>query len=350
MSSPWRSPPFLLLLAPPPFRLKSQVLLTLPLPSSLPALTLARTLLLCSCLRHNHAPRLACKCKFPKPKGYSVHLSQKAECHAISCRILCQRQLFPRKPAVPLPPPDDSQSTASSPSSPPRKHARTGVTIEEVEDEGDPPRRTSRPTPSSSARVPLKRTGVTVEEVEDEGDPPHRTSRPTPSSGAHAPPKRTSVALEEVEDKGDPPRASHTTPFSTACPPPNRAAEGAQDKASRTTFFPSLYKAGKTYGSTPTSFERRFRKQQEAGEEPWAPFASRSEVEYANWFVSSGMSHKEIDNHLKLTFTRERAKPSFKDKRQFFKKFDQLPHGPEWRHDAITVIGDLCGSAPTSFY
>ncbi|KDQ14631.1 hypothetical protein BOTBODRAFT_88667, partial [Botryobasidium botryosum FD-172 SS1] len=83
--------------------------------------------------------------------------------------------------------------------------------------------------------------------------------------------------------------------------------------------------------------------QKEAGEEPWAPFVDLSEAEFANWLIASGLSHKEIENHLKLNITRECTKPSFKDKHQFFSRFNQLPHGPEWHCETITVIGNLCG-------
>ncbi|KAI0349159.1 hypothetical protein OH77DRAFT_1382047, partial [Trametes cingulata] len=50
-----------------------------------------------------------------------------------------------------------------------------------------------------------------------------------------------------------------------------------------------------------------------------------------------------IDELCKLPISRNRTRLSFKNKKAFLQKIDQLPSGPEWICDVITVTGDLEG-------
>ncbi|KAI0644662.1 hypothetical protein C8Q79DRAFT_1001929 [Trametes meyenii] len=51
-----------------------------------------------------------------------------------------------------------------------------------------------------------------------------------------------------------------------------------------------------------------------------------------------------IDEYCKLSITRNRTQPSFKNKRAFFRKVDQLPTGPPWICDTVDVVGDEVNS------
>lgn len=51
---------------------------------------------------------------------------------------------------------------------------------------------------------------------------------------------------------------------------------------------------------TSNSFERFQASQQASGNEPWAPFSSIEDWDYARWITNSGLSQREIDNMLRL--------------------------------------------------
>jgi len=56
---------------------------------------------------------------------------------------------------------------------------------------------------------------------------------------------------------------------------------------------------------TSNSFERFRASQQASGNEPWAPFSSVEDWDYARWIMNSGLSQREIDNMLRLDLVSE---------------------------------------------
>ena len=118
--------------------------------------------------------------------------------------------------------------------------------------------------------------------------------------------------------------------------------------------YPGL--VGATYGTQKTYFED-LEEMQKAGQiGKFEPFDDRLDWELAQWLMTSGTSHTDIDRLLKLDtvrlFTlcsepdqlivrqiRIRAKPSFQDKRTLLDKIDLLPQGPTWQCMSFTVDG-----------
>ncbi|KAI9069144.1 hypothetical protein FKP32DRAFT_1560290 [Trametes sanguinea] len=62
----------------------------------------------------------------------------------------------------------------------------------------------------------------------------------------------------------------------------------------------------------------------------------------SGWLLAS-TTQTALDQFCKLPVTRKRLQLSYKNKRAFFRKIDQLPVGPEWICDIITVLGDQLG-------
>lgn len=49
-----------------------------------------------------------------------------------------------------------------------------------------------------------------------------------------------------------------------------------------------------------SDFERLREAQGSSGQEPWAPFSSVEDWDYARWIMESGLSQRQIDSMLKL--------------------------------------------------
>ncbi|KDQ19373.1 hypothetical protein BOTBODRAFT_96113, partial [Botryobasidium botryosum FD-172 SS1] len=113
------------------------------------------------------------------------------------------------------------------------------------------------------------------------------------------------------------------------------------DPSDPTIYFPSEYSAGMAFGRRLSRFERRRKMQERAGKMPWAPFADLDEAQLACWAIRSEMAHSDLDALLRLPITQSRTRPSFRNKGQFFKLVDELPHGPEFARRTVTVVGDL---------
>lgn len=64
--------------------------------------------------------------------------------------------------------------------------------------------------------------------------------------------------------------------------------------------------AGKTLGRGKTLYKaiQEVRKEQGLDETSWAPFEDKEEWALARWLMTSGLSHAEIDKHLKLDIVR----------------------------------------------
>lgn len=66
--------------------------------------------------------------------------------------------------------------------------------------------------------------------------------------------------------------------------------------------------AGEPHSRQPnmsSDFERLRESQQASGSEPWAPFSSVEDWDYARWIMNSGLSQKQIDEMLALDLVRE---------------------------------------------
>ncbi|PBK94482.1 hypothetical protein ARMGADRAFT_1062603 [Armillaria gallica] len=140
-----------------------------------------------------------------------------------------------------------------------------------------------------------------------------------------SPSKRCRVTVEDVEDEGDTQPSSWSRDSLVFVDYPDAGAEieGA--------------------GEGETTFERIRREKQKRGEEVWAPFKSRKEWELARWLMMSGVSQADIDRFAKLGVIQEKVEPSFKDKRTFLSKIDELPSalGTEWKCEEFELVGNV---------
>ncbi|KZT22197.1 hypothetical protein NEOLEDRAFT_1028379, partial [Neolentinus lepideus HHB14362 ss-1] len=98
-------------------------------------------------------------------------------------------------------------------------------------------------------------------------------------------------------------------------------------------------KAGIAEGKGKTDFEA-WKEVLEWGEcGAWAPFKDDDEWELAQWLVEN-VGKNKIDEYLKLNITQRRTEPSFHNSYSFFKAIDELPTGPQWTCEIITVKGN----------
>ncbi|KAK0474324.1 hypothetical protein EDD18DRAFT_1313462 [Armillaria luteobubalina] len=92
-------------------------------------------------------------------------------------------------------------------------------------------------------------------------------------------------------------------------------------------------------------FERIKQEQKKQGQQMWAPFKTHEEWELAQWLMMSGVSQADIDRFVKLAVhqIQDKVEPSFKDKRTFLRKIDQLPSalGTEWKCEEFEVVGNI---------
>ncbi|TFK78229.1 hypothetical protein K466DRAFT_507627, partial [Polyporus arcularius HHB13444] len=100
--------------------------------------------------------------------------------------------------------------------------------------------------------------------------------------------------------------------------------------------------AGKPVGTDATFFEKIRAEQNARGETPYAPFEDEEEWDLVKWLISE-VSQGGIDRFAKLPITRNRTKVSFKNKKSYFKKIDQLPTGSPWICDIVSVTGNIVG-------
>ncbi|KAF8893149.1 hypothetical protein BD779DRAFT_1468164 [Infundibulicybe gibba] len=91
-----------------------------------------------------------------------------------------------------------------------------------------------------------------------------------------------------------------------------------------------------------TKFELLQEARTEAGQDEWAPFASKDEWELATWLMKN-VGQKSADEFLKLPITRDRTNLSFHNNYTFLKKVDALPTGPDWECKIVKTTGDRQG-------
>ena len=54
-----------------------------------------------------------------------------------------------------------------------------------------------------------------------------------------------------------------------------------------------------------SDFEQLKERQDSLGEEPWAPYSSIEDWDYARWIMESGLSQRQINSMLKLDIVRK---------------------------------------------
>nr|VWO96661.1 Polyribonucleotide nucleotidyltransferase (EC (Polynucleotide phosphorylase) (PNPase) [Ganoderma boninense] len=139
---------------------------------------------------------------------------------------------------------------------------------------------------------------------------PDRSPSPNPS-------KRRRVTVEEVED----------------------------EESSRAPWEHEAYlgEAGRTEGEGTTYFEALRAEQTEHGRCQYFPFADDEEWGLADWLLDS-TTQGGADKFCKLPIVRNRLRLTFKNKKAYMKKIDQLPTGASWVYDILTVTGNRTGS------
>ncbi|TFK53193.1 hypothetical protein OE88DRAFT_1627519 [Heliocybe sulcata] len=79
--------------------------------------------------------------------------------------------------------------------------------------------------------------------------------------------------------------------------------------------------------------------QEHEGEIDWSPFEDKEEWELASWLVQN-VGQNQMDEFLKLPITRNRMRPSYKNRQSLNAKIDALPTvGAKWTQEVITIAG-----------
>jgi hypothetical protein len=116
--------------------------------------------------------------------------------------------------------------------------------------------------------------------------------------------------------------------------------------------------AGHIYGEGQSQFLKWREAQKGVGHAPWSPYNNLEEWDLSQWLILN-VGQNATDKYLKLpivswsskrnieverlTFanqTRNRTKPSFKNKHAFYKCIDTLPRGPKWECEELEITGD----------
>ncbi|KAF7419251.1 hypothetical protein PC9H_001838 [Pleurotus ostreatus] len=88
-----------------------------------------------------------------------------------------------------------------------------------------------------------------------------------------------------------------------------------------------------------TQFEQWQSENVRAGRDEWYPFASESEWETVGWLVAN-VGQSAIEEYLKLDITKKQSNLSFSSKYKLNKKLNELPTGPDWECETISITGD----------
>lgn len=107
----------------------------------------------------------------------------------------------------------------------------------------------------------------------------------------------------------DPVEANHNPPTSSAHPKQHVTLEEIEDEASQPKSsvphdqqytVEEFLHAGDPIGVRQSDRLKEYEEQAARNEEPWAPFASYQEWEFAHWLIKSGMSQTEMSKFFKL--------------------------------------------------
>ncbi|KAG6808947.1 hypothetical protein H0H92_002281 [Tricholoma furcatifolium] len=132
-------------------------------------------------------------------------------------------------------------------------------------------------------------------------------------------------------------------PSPAPSPPPQQTstvANNLDDSNSNARWVAEYPGEAGTIYTCKTTFEKLRCRQEDAGLQPWAPFANEAEWELAQWLMTSGVSQTKMDTFLKLKSICDGAKPTFHNARSLLKRIDQLPRGPEWTCQSFQLTGD----------
>ncbi|KAG8978586.1 hypothetical protein FRB93_010953 [Tulasnella sp. JGI-2019a] len=125
------------------------------------------------------------------------------------------------------------------------------------------------------------------------------------------------VSLEEVEDEGD-------------------GGQGTLGD-SRMEEYPDAGTALHV-GEGPHQVEHQT--QDEAGQQPWEPFASLDEWKLAEWMMKKGILQQSMNELINLSFIQKCGPPSFHDSHALLAKINSLPAGPKFQHMELVATGD----------
>ncbi|TFK88136.1 hypothetical protein K466DRAFT_489540 [Polyporus arcularius HHB13444] len=168
-----------------------------------------------------------------------------------------------------------------------------------------------------------------------------------------SPSQSPDLAVPPLADDLAPDHAIDTFPDVDAAPFPSEPADVQPAKRPRVTVeevidedTPWSYEgypgAAASLGTATTFFEEIRAAKKCRGESPHHPFADEEEWGLVQWLMRH-TTQTGIDEYGKLPITRNRTKPSFKNKKSFFKKLDQLPTGAGWICDVLTIKGNRKG-------
>ncbi|KAJ7784982.1 hypothetical protein DFH07DRAFT_763598 [Mycena maculata] len=176
------------------------------------------------------------------------------------------------------------------------------------------------------------------EAAPDSEDPETLTRAVSPAFFSHDP------LEDEDEDEtfGPPPRAASPDPEpEDRAPSPNfsRFIEPfpGEEKFPRHETF--IEASAGTVGRGETLFERMQAEQAAAELGPYAPFVDGEEWDLASW-LSKNVSQTATDAYLKLPITQRHTKVSYHNNHAYMQKVDQLPTGPGWKCEIVTVAGN----------
>ncbi|KAF8804478.1 hypothetical protein BYT27DRAFT_7258947 [Phlegmacium glaucopus] len=174
----------------------------------------------------------------------------------------------------------------------------------------------------TSSKVAEDSGDVNLNILEDDSDigmasPDEATSTPDVNIPQAGPSRQRSGEIEDVEDVDDP-----------------------QNRSRYRVRYPG--QVAKILGKGKTKFELWQEEQRLNSENAWSPFNNQEEWDLAQWLIKN-VGQKSIDEYLKLPIIQERSRLSFHNTYSFLKKIDQLPTGPDWVCDIVTVTGDREG-------
>ncbi|THH16161.1 hypothetical protein EUX98_g9347, partial [Antrodiella citrinella] len=83
-----------------------------------------------------------------------------------------------------------------------------------------------------------------------------------------------------------------------------------------------------------------FERYQAANEGKYGPFEDEDDWDLAK-FLMENLGQKKTDQFLRLHKVKDGVRPSFKSNKSLKEKIDSLPQGPAWKHEFVTVQGDV---------
>ncbi|KAF8201298.1 hypothetical protein K438DRAFT_1905775 [Mycena galopus ATCC 62051] len=92
-------------------------------------------------------------------------------------------------------------------------------------------------------------------------------------------------------------------------------------------------------GDGKTVFDRLRAVQEASNSSCYAPFLDAEEWGLANWLLKH-VGQTATDEFLKLPITKNRTRVAYRNNYKYLKKVDELPTGPKWKCEIVTVAGN----------